>query len=520
MTTAASASPSAASPAPPSSSAVRTLVDELLLEQRQLTAVERFSQRHENAAEPLQARHYRDLIPLSRPGEGEQYGFEVDLEACSGCKACVTACHSLNGLDETESWRDVGALVGGGNGSTAQQTVTTACHHCADPACAEGCPTLAYEKDPETGVVRHLDDQCMGCRYCELKCPYEVPKYNERLGIVRKCDMCHGRLAEGEAPACVQACPNEAIRIRTIPLEEIDARSGEGERLLPGTVTSDYTRPATRYLNLHENAAPVPADADRLAPAHGHFPLAWMLALTQLGAGLVAGEWAMRLFAGAERDFAPLAIGVAVAFAGLAGSILHLGRPTQAWRAFLGWRKSWLSREIIVFGPWAGTMAAFAGAVWLEWPGWIAMVTGAGATVTGLSGVFCSAMVYADTRRPAWRLSLTAARFFAAVASAAFVLSPIPWVGALCRLPVLAWDVAVAGGRVKEFERMGRLARGPLRGVTGIRIAGDVIAVAAMVAGPHWSLVALGGLAASELAARSLFFRAVEEPKMPGGIAS
>ena len=144
--------------------------------------------------------------------------FQVDLDACTGCKACVTACHRLNGLDddEGETWRSVGLLHGGTAEAPVQQTVTTACHHCLDPACMKGCPVGAYEKDPVTGIVRHLDDQCIGCQYCVLKCPYDVPKYNARLGIVRKCDMCHGRLAEGEAPACVQACPTQAIRIVTV----------------------------------------------------------------------------------------------------------------------------------------------------------------------------------------------------------------------------------------------------------------------------------------------------------------
>ena len=50
---------------------------------------------------------------------------------------------------------------------------------------------LAYEKDAETGIVRHLDDQCIGCQYCVLKCPYDVPKYSKKRGIVRKCDMCY-----------------------------------------------------------------------------------------------------------------------------------------------------------------------------------------------------------------------------------------------------------------------------------------------------------------------------------------
>jgi Fe-S-cluster-containing dehydrogenase component len=196
--------------------APRTLIDSLLDEQRRLTAVERFAQRHERHELPAQEKFYRDLIPLNAPRPGEQYAFAVNLDTCTGCKACVSACHSMNGLDDDEVWRGVGLLLGGTRREPWQQTVTTACHHCEDPACANGCPVLAYEKDEATGIVRHLDDQCIGCQYCVLKCPYDVPKYSEKRGIVRKCDMCQGRLAAGEAPACVQACPNEAIRIEVV----------------------------------------------------------------------------------------------------------------------------------------------------------------------------------------------------------------------------------------------------------------------------------------------------------------
>src|SRR6185437_9166421 len=144
----------------------RTLIDELLAEQQRLTAVERFAWRHAHHTLPAQARLYRELLPTRAPDQGEQYAFAVDLDACSGCKACVTACHNLNGLDEEETWRNVGLLHGGTEQDPFQQAVTTSCHHCLEPACLEGCPVLAYEKDPRTGIVRHLDDQCIGCQYC------------------------------------------------------------------------------------------------------------------------------------------------------------------------------------------------------------------------------------------------------------------------------------------------------------------------------------------------------------------
>ena len=105
----------------------------------------------------------------------------------------------------------------------------------------KGCPVNAYEKDPVTGIVRHLDDQCIGCQYCTLTCPYEVPQFSKRRGIVRKCDMCSDRLAEGEAPACVQACPNEAISITIVETQQL-LEQAQTEGLLPGTPSSGITR--------------------------------------------------------------------------------------------------------------------------------------------------------------------------------------------------------------------------------------------------------------------------------------
>ena len=100
-------------PALPREAEPANLIDRLLAEQKQLqTPVARFSETHARRAPDL-ADHYRSLIPLTRPGSGEQYAFEVSLDRCTGCKACVSACHSLNGLDDGEAWRDTGTLLGG-----------------------------------------------------------------------------------------------------------------------------------------------------------------------------------------------------------------------------------------------------------------------------------------------------------------------------------------------------------------------------------------------------------------------
>ena len=111
------------------------LVDRLLAEQQELTAVEQFARAYDREKTPSEVQRYRRLLPAAAPGKGQQYAFEVDLDRCSGCKACVTACHNLNGLDPQEAWRDVGLLLGGTSSLPVMQHVTTACHHCLEPAC-------------------------------------------------------------------------------------------------------------------------------------------------------------------------------------------------------------------------------------------------------------------------------------------------------------------------------------------------------------------------------------------------
>lgn len=478
------------------------------------TAVTRFSSWHEthsedDDSEPHQARHYRHLIPTSKPQVREQYAFEVQLDECTGCKACVTACHSLNGLDEDESWRDVGSIVTR-DGSAYQQTITTACHHCEDPACANGCPVLAYEKDADTGIVHHLDDQCIGCSYCMLKCPYEVPKFNKRLGIVRKCDMCTARLAEGEAPACVQACPNGAIGIRIIRRDQpVDAP------IVPGAVTSTYTRPTTSYVTKKAiPAVAVPADAAQLRVEPTHMPLVVMLVLTQVAAGL--------FIAAGIASSMPLTIaGNILLQIGLAASILHLGQPLRAWRAFLGWRKSWLSREIIVFSAFAGAGAAallpalpFI-APYLP-PSLLSFLSPWLAVPPALLGVFCSVMVYVDTLRPDWRMSATAGRFFGTTAIATacgLTILDARWTifAGTLMLAKLLWSGLPL---LKEPESYAsRMHRDALPTLTLGRFILGALALMLLFVSP---LDAMPFVLLAELAERTLYFKTVRAWRMPG----
>jgi len=95
----------AASPAAGGTHAKFPMLDWVMREQQTLTAVEQFARKHDADELPAKARYYRDLIPGKTPGANQQYAFEVDLDVCTGCKACVTGCHNLNGLDDGEIWR-------------------------------------------------------------------------------------------------------------------------------------------------------------------------------------------------------------------------------------------------------------------------------------------------------------------------------------------------------------------------------------------------------------------------------
>lgn len=499
---------------------LRNFLAELLAEQGQLqTPVARFSVTAKR--EPT----YRDLIPLTKPGPGEQYAFEVDLDSCSGCKACVVACHSLNGLEESESWRDVGLIHGCTHAAPFQQTVTTACHHCADPACLNGCPVLAYEKDPVTGIVRHLDDQCIGCQYCVLKCPYDVPKYSERLGIVRKCDMCHHRLAEGEAPACVQACPTEAIKIVKIELHAGPTPRADTGRFLPLAPDPAYTQPTTRYMSrqpLPANAAA--ADEAALRPQPPHWPLVVMLTLLPMAVGSYAVATSLVLIGSANSATYHIALnGWLAGAAGLGASVFHLGQPARAWRIFLGWRKSWLSREALVLGAWLPLATAALRLPTLLPP----------AVLLGSIGLFCSVMIYVDTHREFWRLANTAPRFFGSAAvlglAGALTVPGTPQAFGLALATALLGKISFESSALHSpaAARSALLLLSPqLRAVNELRVAAAVLGgllsllPLAIGANPAVAWLTLGLVLAGEFAERYLFFRAVDAPKMPGSVKS
>jgi formate dehydrogenase iron-sulfur subunit len=538
------------------------LIQNYLREQSRLTAVERFSQHHARLKNERSQR-YRELIPTAEPMPGKQLAFQVDLDVCTGCKACVTACHSLNGLDDGESWRFVGLLHGGTAEQPIQQTVTSACHHCADPACLNGCPVNAYEKDPITGIVKHLDDQCIGCKYCTLTCPYEVPQYNADKGIVRKCDMCSDRLAQGEAPACVQACPNEAIRIEYVAAREV-LENAQGDAFLPAAPSPGITAPTTVYKT--RRALPrnvLPADFYAVRPSEQHRPLVAMLVLTQLSVGAFGVEQLVHSLGGASR-FVHAALSLAVGLLALAASLLHLGRPLYAFRAVLGLRRSWLSREILAFGLFAQLACAHAAWFWYTsaqpavfgpLAASISSWLGAAVSLAGVLGVFCSVMVYAATLKRFWSFAHSAMRFFtttlalglsatlAAAVTAGALDASVALAGtrSLCATLIvvvllkLGYELSLLGHlrdkQQSELKRSALLLAGELAPLLRWRLAAGVLGGLALplllwlrlpdtLAALEVALAfaTLATMLAGELLERLLFFAAVSSPRMPGAL--
>ncbi|MCC7173905.1 MAG: 4Fe-4S dicluster domain-containing protein [Bryobacterales bacterium] len=165
-----------------------------------------------------------------------------DGTQCIGCRSCEDACCKKWGLeydeavasDERLSERKLTTVV-----TRGEHYARRLCRHCADPACVSVCPVGAFTKT-DLGPVVYDEGRCMGCRYCMLACPFQVPAYewSKALPRVRKCDMCAERLRAGLPTACSEACPTGATVSgdREKLIEEARRRLAENPKAYDGRI--------------------------------------------------------------------------------------------------------------------------------------------------------------------------------------------------------------------------------------------------------------------------------------------
>jgi Fe-S-cluster-containing dehydrogenase component len=171
----------------------------------------------------------RETVPRLSEAKGILY----DATACIGCKACMTACKEYNQLppdhyNPNGIWDDpvdlsaktvnIVKLYRNGTGLAKDREINgysyvrRFCMHCVDPSCVSACPVSALTKDRKTGVVQYNKNNCIGCRYCQVACPYNIPKFqwDQAFPRIVKCQLCDHRIAMGGYSACCEFCPTGA----------------------------------------------------------------------------------------------------------------------------------------------------------------------------------------------------------------------------------------------------------------------------------------------------------------------
>ena len=151
------------------------------------------------------------------------YQILFDLEKCTQCHGCETACKSWRDLSVGVRYRRVFTVWSGIYPEVESRGVSLACLHCADPACMAACPVKAIVKTPEDGRVLVDPDRCIRCRACARACPFGIPQFDGD-SVMLKCDLCVDHTQGGNPAPCVGTCPNQALAFKEITLEEQTAR--------------------------------------------------------------------------------------------------------------------------------------------------------------------------------------------------------------------------------------------------------------------------------------------------------
>ncbi len=155
----------------------------------------------------------------------------IDTSTCIGCKACEVACQEWNDLkivptEQTGSYQTLPTLHSDYwnlirfnehdfDGGIVWLMRKDQCMHCDEPGCLAACPAPGAIVQYGNGIVDVNPDQCIGCKYCETGCPFDVPRFSATTGKMSKCTLCVDRVAVGLEPACIKACPTGCLHFGT-----------------------------------------------------------------------------------------------------------------------------------------------------------------------------------------------------------------------------------------------------------------------------------------------------------------
>lgn len=241
----------------------------------------------------------------------------IDSTLCMGCRGCQVACKEWNDLPaepttffagpgyqnpsdlSPSTWTLITYYESNNNGKMAWSFGKLQCMHCVDPACVTACPVHALSKH-EDGPVVYDPHICLGCRYCQLACPFNIPRFEWSKAIpeITKCNLCADRVAAGQETACSKACATDAIifgdrdeliaeaekRIAADPKRYVNHVFGKEE--VGGTCVLHISSVPVSKLG-HKQDVPLTAMSAGVAPAMKAIP--WVL--TGLGVGLGAVSW-------------------------------------------------------------------------------------------------------------------------------------------------------------------------------------------------------------------------------------
>ncbi len=250
------------------------------------------------------------------------------------------------------SWRRVQTFNEARIPELPQFHLSLACNHCLDAPCEENCPALAYDKHPVTGAVTIDPERCIGCKYCSWACPYDAPQFSPSQGIMQKCTFCSHRLAADLSPACTTSCPTGALSFGDFEPERTPAP-------VPGFYR-DHIEPAIHIKPLRRFGPPAFAGGHVAHANAGTGPVNAGATMTRKIS--LRSEWSLLVFttivpilvALVASASAPLLLVPVLGLIAMGLSVAHLGKPARAYRAILNWRRSWLSREILLFPAFVG----------------------------------------------------------------------------------------------------------------------------------------------------------------------